>query len=184
MWKQLVSFVKRCIKKVVANINTRDWSYSEQSSYRRRLWWWSRGHSITKSFNFWTSITHHQHVNTKQWFRFWIWANERKCYKQFLTISGLDGGESMWHHYVNFRNHSKINQQRNNQKDWHCYLWWKSTRHLWRLGRDVDIIARRDCNIRAAKSKVGKTGAIINRPIYKLYPLECSITHDTEDNVN
>ena len=52
------------------------------------------------------------------------------------------------------------------------------------MGRVVDIIPSRDCNIRAAKIKVGKTGAIINRPINKLYPLECSITHDTEDNVN
>ena len=60
----------------------------------------------------------------------------------------------------------------------------KVPRHLWRLGRVVDIIPSRDCNIRAAKVKVGKTGAIINRPINKLYPLECSMTYDTEDNVN
>ena len=50
--------------------------------------------------------------------------------------------------------------------------------------RVVDVIPRRDCNIRAAKIKVGKTGAIINRPINKLYPLECSMTYGTEDNVN
>ena len=55
---------------------------------------------------------------------------------------------------------------------------------MWRLERVVDIISSRDYNIRAAKMKVGKTGAIINRPINKLYPLECSITYDTEDNVN
>ena len=52
------------------------------------------------------------------------------------------------------------------------------------MGRVVDIIPRRDCNIGAAKIKVGKAGAIINRPINKSYPLECSITYDTEDNVN
>ena len=55
---------------------------------------------------------------------------------------------------------------------------------MWRLGRVVDIIPSRDCNIRAAKIKVRKTGAVINRPINKLYPLECSITYDSEDNVN
>ena len=55
---------------------------------------------------------------------------------------------------------------------------------MWRLERVADIISSRDYNIRAAKMKVGKTGAIINRPINKLYPLECSITCDTEDNVN
>ena len=60
----------------------------------------------------------------------------------------------------------------------------KVPRHLWRLGRVVDIIPSRDCNICAAKIKVGKTGEIINRPINKLYPLQCSITYNTEDNVN
>ena len=55
---------------------------------------------------------------------------------------------------------------------------------MWRLGRVVDIIPSRDFNICAAKIKVDKTGAIINSPINKLYPLECSITHDTEENVN
>ena len=50
--------------------------------------------------------------------------------------------------------------------------------HMWRLGRVVDIIPSRDSNIRAAKIKVGKTGATINRPINKLYPLECSMTYD------
>ena len=52
------------------------------------------------------------------------------------------------------------------------------------MGRVVDIIPSRDSNIRAAKIKVGKTGAIINRPVNKLYPLECSMTYDTEGNVN
>ena len=60
----------------------------------------------------------------------------------------------------------------------------KVPRHLWRLRRVVDIIPSRDCNIRAGKIKVGKTGAIINRPINKLYSLKCSMTYDTEDNVN
>ena len=53
-----------------------------------------------------------------------------------------------------------------------------------KLGRVVDIIPSRDCNIRAVKIIVDKTGAIINRPINKLYPLKCSITYDTQDNVN
>ena len=55
---------------------------------------------------------------------------------------------------------------------------------MWRLGRVVDIIPSRDCNIRAVKIIVDKTGAIINRPINKLYPLKCSIAYDTQDNVN
>ena len=52
------------------------------------------------------------------------------------------------------------------------------------MGRVVDIIPSRDSNISAAKIEVGKTGAIINRPVNKLYPLECSMTYNTEDNVN
>ena len=36
----------------------------------------------------------------------------------------------------------------------------KVPRHLCRLGRVVDIILSRDCNIRAAEIKIGKTGAI------------------------
>ena len=43
--------------------------------------------------------------------------SKRKKMLQFLTIFGLDGGENMLHHYVSFRNQSKINQQRNNRKD-------------------------------------------------------------------
>ena len=48
--------------------------------------------------------------------------------------------------------------------------------HLSRLGRVVDITPYRDSNIRAAKIKVGKTRAIINKPVKNLYPLECSMT--------
>ena len=38
------------------------------------------------------------------------------------------------------------------------------------------IFWSRDSNIRAAKIKVGKAGTIINRPVKKLYSLECSMT--------
>ena len=56
----------------------------------------------------------------------------------------------------------------------------KVQRHLWRLGRVVDLIPCRninssiDSNIREAKIKVRKTGAIINRPVNKLHHVECS----------
>lgn len=60
----------------------------------------------------------------------------------------------------------------------------KVSRHLWRLGRFVDIIPSRDGNIHAAKIKIGKIGAIINRTVHKLYPLKCSMTYDTENDVN
>ena len=56
----------------------------------------------------------------------------------------------------------------------------KVPRHLWRLGRVVNLIPSRninssiDSNIREAKIKVRKTGAIINRPVNKLHHVECS----------
>ena len=56
--------------------------------------------------------------------------------------------------------------------------------HLWRLGRVVDIIPNIDSNIRVAKIKIGKIGVIVNRAVHKLYPVECSMTYDTEDDVN
>ena len=47
----------------------------------------------------------------------------------------------------------------------------KIPRHLWRLGRVVEILKGRDNRIRGAKLKIG-TGSLINRPINRLYPLE------------
>ena len=43
---------------------------------------------------------------------------------------------------------------------------------------ELYIFWSRDSNIRAAKIKVGKAGTIINRPVKKLYSLECSMTYD------
>ena len=96
-----------------------------------------------------------------------IWVNERKCYKQFLIIFGLDGEENMWHHYVSFRiqSQNKSATQAIKENDIVIIYDEKVPHHLWRLGRVVDIIPSRDSNIRAAKIKVGKTGATINRPI-------------------
>ena len=48
----------------------------------------------------------------------------------------------------------------------------KAPRHLWNLGRVIDLIKGKDNVLRGACVKVGKTGSIINRPINKLYPLE------------
>ena len=48
----------------------------------------------------------------------------------------------------------------------------KAPRHLWNLGRVIDLIKGKDNVLRGACVKVGKTGSIINRPINKLYPLK------------
>ena len=86
----------------------------------------------------------------------------------------------MRYHYVNFRNQSATQAIKKNDI---VIIYDEKVPHV-KLGRVVDIIPSRDCNIRAVKIIVDKTGAIINRPINKLYPLKCSITYDTQDNVN
>ena len=47
----------------------------------------------------------------------------------------------------------------------------KQPRHLWKLGKIVNIIPGRDGRIRGAVVKVGKSGAVIRRPVNRLYPL-------------
>ena len=48
----------------------------------------------------------------------------------------------------------------------------KLPRHRWNLCKIIEVIPGRDGIIRGARIKIGKTGAIIGRPINKLYPLE------------
>ena len=59
-------------------------------------------------------------------------------------------------------------------------------RQQWRIGRLLELIKSRDGNVRAAKILVGKTKRVIERPINKLYPLECAnrdeITVSTHGN--
>ena len=45
-------------------------------------------------------------------------------------------------------------------------------RHLWKLGRILELIRSKDGFVRAAKVKCGSTGNIINRPLNKLYLIE------------
>ena len=45
-------------------------------------------------------------------------------------------------------------------------------RHLWKLGRVIDLLKGNDNVIRGAKIKLGGSGAIITRPLNKLYLLE------------
>ena len=47
----------------------------------------------------------------------------------------------------------------------------KQPRHLWKIGKINEIIPGRDGRIRGAIVKVGKSGAIIRRPVNRLYPL-------------
>ena len=47
----------------------------------------------------------------------------------------------------------------------------KQRRHLWKMGRVENVIPGRDGRVRGAEVKVGKTGALIRRPINRLYPL-------------
>ena len=50
----------------------------------------------------------------------------------------------------------------------------KLPRQQWRFGRILELIKSRDGNVRAAKIFVGKTKRVIERPINRLYPLECA----------
>ena len=47
----------------------------------------------------------------------------------------------------------------------------KQPRHLWKIGRVMEVIGGRDGRIRGAEVKVAKSGAIIKRPINRLYPI-------------
>ena len=52
-------------------------------------------------------------------------------------------------------------------------------RSAWRLGKVEGLIKGDDGQIRGAKVKVAKTKRVIQRPVNKLYPVEC-----TKNNVN
>ena len=46
----------------------------------------------------------------------------------------------------------------------------KQPRHRWKVGKVIEVLPGRDGRIRGAEVKVGKSGAIIKRPINRLYP--------------
>ena len=48
----------------------------------------------------------------------------------------------------------------------------KLPRHRWSLCKVLEVIPGRDGIIRGGRIKIAKTGAIVGRPINKLYPLE------------
>ena len=45
-------------------------------------------------------------------------------------------------------------------------------RHLWNLGRILELIRSKDGLLRAAQVKCGSSGNILSRPLNKLYPIE------------
>ena len=46
----------------------------------------------------------------------------------------------------------------------------KEPRHLWRVGRVINLIPSKDGKSRGAEVILGKTKAIIRRPVNRLYP--------------
>ena len=57
----------------------------------------------------------------------------------------------------------------------------KQPRHLWRMGKVNRLIKGGDGFVRGAEIKTGKTGAIIRRPVNKLYPLVTRICESNND---
>ena len=51
-------------------------------------------------------------------------------------------------------------------------------RHLWKLGRIVELIRSNDGLVRAAKVVCGSSGKFIKRPIKTLYPIETRILEE------
>ena len=56
-------------------------------------------------------------------------------------------------------------------------------RHLWKLGRIIELVRGNDAVVRAAKVKTGISGVIITRPLNKLYPLEINNSKSIKDNI-
>ena len=50
----------------------------------------------------------------------------------------------------------------------------KVPRHLWRIGRIIKLLESNDNKVRGAEVRLGKTKAVIRRPVNKLYPLVSS----------
>jgi len=48
----------------------------------------------------------------------------------------------------------------------------KQPRHLWKLGRVIELKQSRDGAVRSAKVLLGSTKITVERPVNKLYPVE------------
>ena len=57
-------------------------------------------------------------------------------------------------------------------------------RHLWKLGRILELMRSKDGLVRAAKVKCGSTGNIINQRLNKLYPIEIRNSSLNNENRN
>ena len=57
-------------------------------------------------------------------------------------------------------------------------------RHLWKLGRVIELIKGNDQKVRAAKIKFGGSGAIGTRPLNKLCPLEMRQIEEKGQNID
>jgi len=60
----------------------------------------------------------------------------------------------------------------------------KQPRNNWRIGKIVELIKSKDNQIRGAKVLVAKTKNIIDRPINRLYPVECANDFKAENKDN
>ena len=84
---------------------------------------------------------------------------------------------------VSLREHDKKYKRRNekvpNVNDIVLIFEEKQPRQNWKLGRIVELISSKDKEIRSVKLLVGKTNRYINRPVNRLFPLECRIDTST-----
>ena len=84
---------------------------------------------------------------------------------------------------VSLREHDKKYKRRNekvpNVNDIVLIFEEKQPRQNWKLGRTVELISSKDKEIRSVKLLVGKTNRYINRPVNRLFPLECRIDTST-----
>jgi hypothetical protein len=179
MWERLVSCVKRCIKK---SVGTRRISFVELQTLLAEIELILNNRPIGQDFD-----DDQEDILTPNHLLFGRRLEINKPEKHDTNIGTqkkkldaiLNHFWSRWRkEYVTSLREQQKRQTKHtkaatvNKGDIVLVYEQYTPRHLWRLGRVIDVIIGRDNVIRGAKVRIGRTGTLLNRPINKLYPIE------------